>query len=83
MLQGIMSKEQLKYLVLASDFDLPSIKWENNVTSSLPQYMQDVSQVALVLYNDLFLIVMKEPTRGRNIHDLFFALPWPGQFSSC
>ena len=53
--QKIMSKEQLENLVLGGDFNLPSINWENNDISSLPQYGRDVNQMVLELCNDLFL----------------------------
>ena len=72
-LQEIIGKEQMKNLVLADDFNLPSINLENNEISSPSQYGRDVNQMALDLCNDLFLRqVVEEPTRGRNILDLLF-----------
>ena len=72
-LQEIIGKEQMKNLVLADDFNLSSINWENNEISSPSQYGRDVNQMALDLCNDLFLRqVVEEPTRGRNMLDLLF-----------
>ena len=72
-LQEILSKEQMKNIVLAVDFNLPNINWESNEISSPPQYGRDVNQMALGLCNDLFSKqVVEEPTRGRNRLDLLF-----------
>ena len=48
--QKIISKEQLENLVLGGGFNLPSINWENNDISSLPQYGRDVNQMVLELW---------------------------------
>ena len=65
-LLAIIDKERPKKIILAGDFNLPSVNWENNDFAPSLQYGWDVNQMALDRCDDLFL------TWGKNILDLIF-----------
>ena len=70
---AIMSGDRLPNLVLAEDFNLPSIDWKNGTIKSPAQYGVEVNQTCLDISRDLFLNqTVHEPTRLNNTLDLIF-----------
>ena len=72
----VTNGRRLPNIILAGDFNLHSIDWENHEVRSPAQYGTEINQMALDVMNCMFLTQMvKEPTRGSNILDLIFASP--------
>ena len=72
-LRDLFQKEHLPNVILAGDFNLPSINWETYQTLPSPQYGYEVNQLVIDIVNEFSLTqIVKYPTRGRNILDLVF-----------
>ena len=67
------TKNNMSYIILRDDFNLPDIIWDNNTMKTNPQYGNQMNSklVEIATENDLTQIV-SEPTRGNNILDLMF-----------
>ena len=67
------TKNNMSYIILRDDFNLPDINWDNNTMKTNPQYGNQMNSklVEITTENDLTQIV-SEPTRGNNILDLMF-----------
>ena len=65
---------QLPQILLAGDFNLPSISWIDGQIKPNPTYGTDVNQSLLGSINEFALDqLVTESTRGRNILDLIFS----------
>ena len=61
-------------LIIAGDFNLPDVNWDEQTVNMSPQYGNEVNQIGIDTMNDLFLTQMvSEPTCGKNILDLLFS----------
>jgi hypothetical protein len=67
------TKNNMSYIILRDEFNLPDINWDNNTMKTNPQYGNQMNSklVEIATENDLTQIV-SEPTRGNNILDLMF-----------
>ena len=61
-------------MILAGDFNTPSIDWANDTITENPQYGPATNEQLLDITRELFLTqTVSEPTRGPNTLDLIFA----------
>ena len=72
-LNSIMTGNKLPNLVLAGDFNLPSIDWQTEFITPKPQYGLEVNQLCIDICNNFYLTqTVTEPTRYDNTLDLIF-----------
>ena len=79
----LTNNHRLPHLILAGDFNVPSIDWKNNTLGSNPQYGQRINSKMLEIADNHCLHQMvDETTRNESILDLIFTTS-PDLLSKC
>jgi len=60
------------YMVLAGDFNLPDISWDDCEINSSPSYGLEINQFLDSINNNGLEQLVLEPTQGKNVLDLIF-----------
>ena len=73
-ISSIHGGKKVPKVYLGGDFNLPDTDWDAAKVHPNPQYGKQVNEYGIEVINDLYLTQMvEEPTRGKNILDLFFS----------